>query len=233
MCMELGMHLCFPVARGSSTSRGQVGYISVLLTHRRPSECSVLRSSGQPRKIPVSLPRIVHPLIRQTFKAVFECPSRRFWRALWPANSPWGLPLWRRRPPHLMGFGPWPWPRSVKPGPTVGGVYRGPLPFNCLPLPWGQLRMKCPPLPQPQHTGPCLSSTAAGDPLGRSVVDCWRSCLISANSSWIKLVVKLVGSSAAAVATCTAVFVGDVDTSLSAPTCCIVVPGRHVLSAWK
>jgi len=93
--------------------------------------------------------------------------------------------------------------------------------------------MKCPPLPQPQHTGRRLSSTSVGDPRGFSTVDCWRSCLISANSSRTKLVVKLIGSSAAAVATCTAVFAGDADTSSSAPTYCIVVPGRHVLSAWK
>jgi len=233
MCMELGIHLCFPVARGSSTSRWQVGHISVLLTHGRPSECSVLRSCGQPREIPVSFPRVVHPLIRQTFKAVFGCPSRRFWQALRPTNSPWGLPLRRRRPPHPMGFGPW--PRRVKPRPTVGGVYRGLFPFNCLPLPWGQLRMKCPPLPQPQHMGFRLPSTSAGDLLGRSAVDCWRSCLSSAHSSRTKLVVKLVDSSTAAVATCAVVLVGDidVDTLSSASTCCTVVPGRHVLSAWK
>jgi len=229
MCMELGMHLHFSVARESSTSRGQAGYISVLLTHGRPSECSVLRSCGQPREVPVLLPLVVRPLIRQTFKAVFEYPSRRFWWALQPANSLWGLPPWRRRPPHPIGFGPW--PRRIKPRPTVGGVYRGPFPFNCLPLPWGQLCLKCPPLPQSQHTGPRLSPTAAGDPVGRSVVDCWRSCLISANRSRTKLVVKLVGSSAAAVVTCTAVGADDVDTSSSAPTCCTVVPGRHVLSA--
>jgi len=136
MYMELGMHLCFSVARGSSTSHWQAGYISVLLTHGQPSECSVLRSCGQPREIPVSLPFVVHPLIRQTFKAVFECPSQRFWQALRPANSPWGLPLWRRRPAHLIGFGPWPWPRRVKPRPrsaesTMGrfrltaSLYRG------------------------------------------------------------------------------------------------------------
>jgi len=233
MCMELGMHLCFSVARGSSMLRGQAGYISVLLTHGWPSECSVWCSCGQPREIPVSLPLVVHSLIRQTFKAVFEYPSRRFWRPLRPTNSPWGLPLWRRRPHHPVEFGPWPLSWRIKPGPTVGGIYRGPLPFNCLPLPWRQLHMKCPPLPQLQHTGRRLSSTAAGDPLGRSAVDCWRSCLISANSSRTKLVVKLVGSSAAAVATCTAVFAGDVDTLSSAPTCCIVVPGRYALSAWK
>jgi len=139
MCMELGMHLCFPVVRGLSTSHGQAGYISVLLTNGQPSECSVLRSCGQPREIPVLLPRVVHHLIRQTFKVVFECPSRRFWRALRPANFPWGLPLWQRRPSHPIGFGPW--PRRVKPRPTVGGVYSGPFPFNCLPLPWGQLCM--------------------------------------------------------------------------------------------
>jgi len=225
MCMELKMHLCFVFARLSTTLRGQVGYISVLLTHGPPSERLVLGSCGQLREIPVLLLFVVHSLIRQTFKAVFEYPSRRFWRALRPTDSPWGLPLRQRRPPHPVGFGPWPWPRGVKPGPTVGGVYRGPLPFNCLPLPWGHLRMKCPPLPQPQHTGRRRSSPSVGDPRGLSTVDCWRSCLISASSSRTKLVVKLIGSSAAAVATCTAVFAGDVDTSSSAPTCCIVVPG--------
>jgi len=122
---------------------GQVGYISVLLTHGQPSECSVLCSCGQPREIPVLLPFVVHSLIRQTFKAVFEYPSQRFWRAKRPTNFHWGLPLWRRRPHHPVGFGPWPLPGRVKPGPTVGGSYRGPLPFNCVPLPWGQLCMKC------------------------------------------------------------------------------------------
>jgi len=179
----------------------------------------------------VLLPLVVHSLIKQTFKAVFECPSRRYWWALRPTHSPWGLPLWRRRPPHPVGFGPWPLPWGVKLGPTVGGSYRGPSLFNRLPLPRGQLRRKCPPLPQPQHTGPRLSSTATDDLLGLSAVDCWRSCLISASSSRIKLVVKL-DSSAAAAATCTAVFAGDVDTS-SAPTCCTVAPGRLALSAWK
>jgi len=169
------MHLCFVFARVSLTLRGQVGYISVSLTHGRPSECSVLRSCGQLWEIPVLLPLVVHSLIRQTFKAVFEYPSRRFWRALRPTNSPCGLPLWRRRPHHPVGFGLWPLPRRVKPGPTVGGVYRGPLPFNCLPLPWGHLCMKCLPLPQPQHTGRHLSSTSVGDPRGLSTVDCWRT----------------------------------------------------------
>jgi len=157
MCMELGMHLRFAFARVSSTLRGQVGYISVSLTHGQPSECSVLCSCGQPREIPILLLFVVHSLIRQTFKAVFEYPSRRFWRALRPTNSPWGLPLRRRPPPHSVGFGLWPLPLGVKPGPTVGGVYRELLPFNCLPLPWGHLHMKCPPLPQPQHTGRCRS----------------------------------------------------------------------------
>jgi len=40
MSMELGMHLRFPVVRRSSTVSGQVAYISVLLAHGRPSECS-------------------------------------------------------------------------------------------------------------------------------------------------------------------------------------------------
>jgi len=44
MCMKSGMHLCFLVATGSATSSGQPSYISVLLTHGRPSECSVLLS---------------------------------------------------------------------------------------------------------------------------------------------------------------------------------------------
>ena len=87
MCMELGMHLYFAFARVSSTLRWQVGYISVSLTHGRPSECSVRRSCGQPREIPVLLSLIVHSLIRQTFKAVFECPNRRFWRALRPTKT--------------------------------------------------------------------------------------------------------------------------------------------------
>jgi len=211
VCVELGMHLCFGFVRVSSTLLGQVGYISVLLTHGQSSACSVLCSCGQPREIPVLLPF-----------------------ALRPTNSLWGLPLWRRRPHHPVGFRPWPLPGRVKPGPTVGGSYRGPLPFNCLPLAWGQLRMKCPPLPQPQHIlGRRLSATFVGDPRGLSTVDCWRRCLISASSSQTKLVVKLIGSLAAAVATCTAVFAGDVDTSSSVSTYCTVVPGRHVLSAWK
>jgi len=130
MCIELGMHLCFVFARLSSTLRGQVGYISVLPTHGPPSGCLVLCSCEQPREIPVLIPFVVHSLIRQTFKAVFEYPSRRFWRALRPTDSPWGLPLRRRRPPHPVGFGPWLLPQGVKPGPTVGGVYRGPLAFN-------------------------------------------------------------------------------------------------------
>jgi len=98
---------------------------------------------------------LIQTIIRQTLKAVLEYPSWRFWRALRPTNSPWGLPLRRRRHPHPVGFGPWPWPLrgGVKLGPTVGGVYRGSLPFNCLPLPWGHLCIKCPPLLQPQHTG--------------------------------------------------------------------------------
>jgi len=87
MCMELGMHLCFSVAKGSSTFRGQAGYILVLLTHGRSSECLVLRLCGQPREVPVSLLLVVHPLIRQTFKAVFVSLSWRCWRALRPANS--------------------------------------------------------------------------------------------------------------------------------------------------
>jgi len=74
----VGMHLCFAFARVSSTLRGQVGYISVSLTHMRPGECSVLRLCEQPREIPVLLPLVVHSLIRQTFKAVFEYPSRSF-----------------------------------------------------------------------------------------------------------------------------------------------------------
>jgi len=171
------------------------------------------------------------PLIRQTFKAVFECPSRRSWRALRPANSPWGLPLWRRRPPHPTGLGLWPWPRRVKLRPTDGGVCRGPSLFNCLLLPWGQLRTKCPPLPQPQHTGSRLPTTA--DLVGRSAVDCWRKCLISANSSQTKLVVKLVGASAAAEAICAAAWADDADVSSSASTCCTVVSAQHVLSGWK
>jgi len=184
VCVKLGMHLCFGFVRASSTLSGQVGYISVLLTHGRPSVCSVLCSCGLPREIPVSLPFVVHFIIRQTFKAVFEYPSQRFWRALRLTNSPWGLPLWRRGPPHTVRFGPWHLSGRVKPGPTVGGSYRRPLSFNCLPLPWGQLRMKCPPLPQPQHTlGRRLSLTFVGNPRGLSTVDCWRSCLISANSS--------------------------------------------------
>jgi len=100
-----------------------------------------------------------------------------------------------------IGFGPW--PRRVKPRLTVDEVYRWPLLFNCLLLPWKQICPKCPPLPQPQHTGACLPTTTVGDLVSRLVVDCWRRCLISANSSQTKLVVKLVGSSAAAVATCT------------------------------
>jgi len=88
MCMELGLHLCSPVARRSSTFCGQAVYSSVLLTHDRPSEYLVLGLCGQPREIPILLPLVVHPLIRQTFKAVFECPSQRFWLALRPANSP-------------------------------------------------------------------------------------------------------------------------------------------------
>jgi len=138
MCMELGMHLCFAFARWSSTLRGQTGYISVLLAHRRPSECSVLCSCGQPREIPVLLPLVVHSFIRQTFKLKLEVLG-----ALRPTNSPWGLLLWRRRPHHPVGFSPWPLPWRVEPGPTVGGSYCGPLQFNCLSLPWRQLRMKC------------------------------------------------------------------------------------------
>jgi len=88
------------------------------LAHTRaPSECSVLRSCGQLREISVLLPLVVHPLIRQTFKATFECPNRRFWRALRPANSPGGLPLWQRRPPHPIGLGL---------GLGLGGLNRGP-----------------------------------------------------------------------------------------------------------
>jgi len=72
MCMELEMHLRFPVAGGggSSTFSGQAGYISVLFAHGRPSECSVLLSCGQPREIPVLLPLVVHPLSGK--------PSKRF-----------------------------------------------------------------------------------------------------------------------------------------------------------
>jgi len=163
------------------------------------------------------LPLVVYPPIRQTLKVVFECPSRSFWQVLRPANSPWGLPLRRRWPPHPVWFGPWPWPwpwpRRVKPRPTVGEVYRRPSSFNCLPLPLGWLRMRCPPLPQPQHTGVRLPTTAVGDLVGHSAVDCWHRCLISASSSRTKLVVKLVSLSAAAVAPCTAELADDADTS--------------------
>jgi len=119
MCLQLGMHLRVAFVRLSSTLRGQVGYISVSLTYGQPSACSVLCSCGQPREIPILLPFIVHSLIRQTFKAVFECPSRRFWWALRPTNSPWGLPLRRRRRPHPVGFGPWSLPRGLNQGPRL------------------------------------------------------------------------------------------------------------------
>jgi len=42
MCMESGMHLRFPVARGSTTFNGQPSYIWVLLAHGRPSKNLVL-----------------------------------------------------------------------------------------------------------------------------------------------------------------------------------------------
>jgi len=166
-----------------------------MLADGRPSESSVLLSCGQPKKILVLLPLVIHPLIRQTFKAVFEWPTWRFWQALRPADSLWCLPLWRRRPPHLLGFGPW--PRRVEPRPTVSGVDRGPLLVNCFFLSWGQLCTKCLPLPQPQHPGACLPTTAVSDLMSRSAVDCWCRCLISANRSRVKHVVKLVSSMAA------------------------------------
>jgi len=128
MCMELGMHLCLPIARESSTSRGQVGYISVLLTHGRLNECSVLRSCGPLREIPVSLPCVVHPFIRQTFKVVFECPSRVL-------GEPCDLLTLLGACHSGEGLESWPWPQRLKPRPTVGRVYRGSFLFNCLPLP--------------------------------------------------------------------------------------------------
>jgi len=78
MCMELGMHLRFAFARLSSTLRGQVGYISVSLTHGQPSECSVLCSCWQLREIPILLPFVVHSLIRQTFKAFLSTQAGGF-----------------------------------------------------------------------------------------------------------------------------------------------------------
>jgi len=136
-----------------------------------------------------------------------------------PANSPKGLPLLT-----LLGFGLGLCLRELKPGPTI--VYP-------LLLPWWQLCSKCPPLPQPQHTGSRLPTTTVSDIVGRSAVVCWHRCLISANSSRTKLVVKLVGLSAAAVTTCTADLADDDLSTSVTSTCCTVTPGRHVLSAWK
>jgi len=177
------MHLCFPVARGSATFSGQPSDILALLAHRQPSESSTLLMRGQPREISVLLPLFVRPLIRQPFKAVFEWPSRRFWQTLQSANSPWGLPLWQRRPPYPIGFGPWPRPWRVKPKPTVGRIYRGPLSFNCFLPPWGQLLKRCPPLPQPQHTEVYLPTAVVSDLAGCSTVDCRQRRLILASSS--------------------------------------------------
>jgi len=60
MCMELGMHLRFPVARGSVMFSGQPSDISAMLTRERLREISVLLSL------------VVRPVIRLPFKAVFE-----------------------------------------------------------------------------------------------------------------------------------------------------------------
>jgi len=154
--------------KGLMTFSVQPSYISVLLAYRRPGESSVLLSFEQPRKILV-LALVIHFLIRQSFKAAFEGSSRRFWRALRPANSPEGLPLFT-----LLGFGL---------GLCLRELNRGPRSFTCLLLPWWQLCIKCPPLPQPQHTGARLPTTTVGDLVGRSAVACWHRCLISANSS--------------------------------------------------
>jgi len=59
----------------------------------------------QLRKISVLLPLFVHPLIRQTFKAILVWPSWRFWQTLQSANSPWGLPLWRMWPLTRLSLG--------------------------------------------------------------------------------------------------------------------------------
>jgi len=90
MCIELViMQLRFPVVGGGSTTfSGQPSYISVLLAHRRPSGSSVLLLCEQSREIPILLPLVIDPLIRQTFKTVFEWPRQRFWWALRPADSP-------------------------------------------------------------------------------------------------------------------------------------------------
>jgi len=114
---------------GSTTVSVQPSDISVLLARGQPSESSVLLTRGQLREISVLLPFFVRPLIKQTFKTVFEWPSWSFWETLRSANSPWGLPLWRRWPLHPIGFGPW--PQRVKLRPLVGRVYRGPSSFNC------------------------------------------------------------------------------------------------------
>jgi len=46
MCMKLGMHLCFPIARELARSRGQLSNISALLAHGQPSESLVLLTIG-------------------------------------------------------------------------------------------------------------------------------------------------------------------------------------------
>jgi len=132
----------------------------------------------------------------------------RFRWTLRPANSLWGLPFWRRRPPHLIGFEPW--PRRVKPRLMVGEVYRGSSSYYCLLLPWGQLLMRCPSLPKLQHTGVRLPMAVVVNLVGPSAAECWWRCLILANSSQTKLVFNLVDSSATAAATCTADLANDV-----------------------
>jgi len=152
------MHLCFPVLRGSATFSGQPSDISILRTHGRPNESSVL--------LPIFVHHIIRFLSGQAEGFDKLCGLLTLRRACYSGKK------W---PPYPVGFGPWPWPRRVKPRPTVGGVYCGPLSFDCFHLPWRQLLRRCPPLPQPQYTGSCLVMAAVGDLKGCSTADSWQN----------------------------------------------------------
>lgn len=202
MCMKVGIHHRFPTATGSPRFRWQPSDIFALLTLRQSSELSVLLPRRQPKEILILLPLIVNYLFLQSLKAIFERRIQRFRQPLQSADSLWGLPLRQRRPPHPVGFGPWPWSQKINPRHTVGGIYRGPSRFNFFLSTWGQLIKRCPPLPQSQQTGARLLATAVGSLAGCLAIGCCLRRLISVSSSRTRLVVRPVSSAAVVASTC-------------------------------